>query len=202
MLKALVTIVVIIVSGIIIGTSASHFVKNDNDKQVLSTQSKQSEEELAKVTQAPLPGVPKHVRIPKINVDASVESVANDSEGRMDTPSNDDNTAWYNPGFRPGMNGNAVLAGHYDRKDGSAAVFWDLNKLEAGDEIVVTDDKGKEWTFEVTDSKKYPNKDFPIAEVFGNASTPMLNLITCDGDWNKESGYSDRHVIYSKLVEK
>ncbi len=202
MLKVLVTIVVIIVSGIIIGTSASHFVKNDNDKQVLSTQSQQTEEELAKKPEAPLPGLPKKVRIPSINVDAEIESVANDSQGRMDTPSNDENTAWYNPGFRPGMNGNAVLAGHYDKKDGTAAVFWDLAKLKVGDEIIVTDDKGKDWTFEVTDSEKYPNKEFPIEKVFGNASAPMLNLITCDGDWNKENGYSDRHVIYSKLVEK
>lgn len=195
MVKTLITIVVVIVAGIIIGTSASNLTKTDNDKQVLSTQSEQTTQETK-----PLPGIPMKVTIPSINVDTEIESVANDAKGRMDVPKDDMNTAWYNPGYRPGMNGSAVLAGHFDKKDGSPAVFWDLDKLQNGDEIIITDDKGKKWTFAVTDSKVYPNKDFPIKTVFGPADEPMLNLITCDGEWTQGTGYSDRHVIYSKLV--
>lgn len=195
MVKTLVTIVIVIVAGIIIGTSASSFVKTDNHKQVLSTQSEQTTQKTV-----PLPGVPVRLQIPSISVDAEIESVANDEKGRMDVPKDDMNTAWYNPGYRPGMNGNAVLAGHYDKKDGSAAVFWNLAKLNDGDEIIITDDKGKDWKFLVTKSVKYPNKEFPIKTVFGPASEPMLNLITCDGTWTQGTGYSDRHVVYSKLV--
>jgi sortase A len=196
MFKVLITIVVVIVAGIVIGTSASGFVNRDNDKQVLSTQTQnqQTEDEVS------LPGIPVRVSIPSINVDAEIESVGNDEKGRMDVPEKDENTAWYNPGFRPGMNGNAVLAGHFDKKDGSPAVFWDLEKLGEGDEIIVTDDKGKEWKFAVTKSQKHANKDFPLATVFGNADAPMLNLITCDGEWSAENGYADRYVVYSKLV--
>lgn len=197
MFKALITIVIIIISGIIIGTSASSFVNKDNtDKQVLSTQSEESQP----AEEKPMPGVPVRVSIPAINVDAEIESVANDDQGRMDVPKDDDNTAWYNPGFRPGQSGNAVLAGHLDRKGGAPAVFWDLDQLKEGDEIIVTDDKNQEWTFAVTKGEKYPNKDFPLKEVFGNSEEPMLNLITCDGSWSAGSGYDDRFVVYSKLV--
>jgi sortase A len=197
MFKVLITIVVVIVAGIVIGTSASGFVNKDSDKQVLSTQSQQSE-----ATVAPLPGIPVRVSIPAINVDAEIESVGNDEKGRMAVPEKDENTAWYNPGFRPGMDGNAVLAGHFDKKDGSPAVFWDLEKLSEGDEIIVTDDKGQEWKFAVTKSQKHANKDFPLSTVFGNAEEPMLNLITCDGEWTEEKGYADRYVVYSKLVSE
>lgn len=198
MIKALITIVVIIVAGIVIGTSASSFVNKDSDKQVLSTQSEQTEQPTA----APLPGVPVKVTIPSIGVETEIESVAMDSKGRMDVPKNADNTAWFNPGYRPGQNGNAVLAGHFDKEDGSPAVFWDIKKLKKGDEIVVTDEKGDEKTFAVTGIEQYPYDAFPIKEVFGEASTSMLNLITCQGEWDEQSkNYSDRMVVYSQLVE-
>jgi sortase A len=197
MIKTLVTIVIVIVAGIIIGTTASNIANTDNGKQVLSTQSEQTTQD-----EKPLPGVPVRVKIPSINVDAEIESVANDSQGRMDVPKDDMNTAWYNPGYRPGMNGSAVLAGHFDKKDGSPAVFWDLEKLKEGDQIIVTDDKGKDWTFEVLDAQKHTNKDFPIEKVFGSASEPLLNLITCDGEWTAGSGYQDRYVVYSRLVNE
>lgn len=200
MLKALVTIIIVIISGVIVGTTASAIVKPDDSSQVLSTQSNTENSEQKEQEEVVQPGVPVTVKIPAINVDASIESVGEDATGRMDVPKNDDNTAWFEPGYRPGMKGGAVLAGHFDRKDGSPAVFWDLEKLQEGDEIIVTDDKGEERTFAVTQIAKYPDKSFPIEDVFGSSSDAMLNLITCDGNWTKEGGYEDRIVVYSKLV--
>lgn len=199
MAKALLTLVIIVIAGVVIGTTAQKIVghDNDNDKQVLSSQTKEDVPQ----KQVEMPGIPKTVRIPALDVEAQIESVGNDSEGRMAVPAEDMNTSWYNPGFRPGQDGNAVLAGHFDKKDGSPAVFWDLKKLQAGDKIYVTDEKGKEREFEVTKTEVYPNKDFPIQQVFGGATDPMLNLITCYGTWNNGSGYEDRYVVYSKLVE-
>jgi LPXTG-site transpeptidase (sortase) family protein len=145
---------------------------------------------------------PVKISIPKINVNAPVESVGLDAENRMDVPKNSDNGGWYNLGYKPGQKGNAVIAGHYDKKDGSAAVFWDIGKLVAGDQILVTDENGKVLTFEVTRNEKFPYDNFPLQEVFGEASEPMLNLITCEGTWNSTTGmYSHRSVIFSHLVQ-
>jgi LPXTG-site transpeptidase (sortase) family protein len=145
---------------------------------------------------------PQTIRIPKINVNASIESVGLDSQKRMDVPKNSSDVAWYDLGYKPGQKGNAVIAGHYDRKDGSPAVFWDLAKLAPGDKIYVTDVTGKEQTFEVTGNQKFPYDNFPLKEVFGDSSDAMLNLITCQGTWNSTTGmYSHRSVIFSKLVQ-
>lgn len=147
------------------------------------------------------PSAPVKVRIPTINVDTQVERVGVDSEGRMDVPKDAGNTSWFGPGFKPGTKGNAVLAGHYDREDGSPAVFWDLSKLEKGDEIVVEDERGQEFVFLVTNIQDFPYDDFPIEEVFGAYGVPRLNLITCRGEWNENTeNYSHRTVVFSELT--
>lgn len=183
--------------GVSFGLNSSKAVQK-NDKQVLATQVDPTVHQ----TTTSRPGIPRTIKIPTINVDAPVESVGMDSEGAMDVPSKSENTAWFDMGYRPGQVGNAVIDGHYDKSDGKPAVFWNIGKLQSGDKIILTDDAGKELTFAVTKIAKYPYDTFPIKEVFGDASTPMLNLITCHGQWNKDSkNYSERLVVYSQLLK-
>jgi sortase A len=146
--------------------------------------------------------IPTRISIPKINVDTAVESVGMDDKGRMDVPKEADNTAWFKPGYKPGQVGQAVIDGHYDKASGDPAVFYNINKLTKGDEIIVTGENGKKLTFSVVKLAEYPDEDFPIKDVFGPSSKPMLNLITCQGKWNEEShNYSHRGVIYAELVK-
>lgn len=144
--------------------------------------------------------MPVRVRIPSIEVDTIIESVGVDSEGRMDVPKDAGHTSWFSPGFKPGEKGNAVLAGHFDREDGSPAVFWDLSKLQNGDEIIVEDERGEEFKFAVINIQNYPYDDFPMEEVFGANDKARLNLITCRGEWNTvTNNYSHRTVVFSEL---
>jgi sortase (surface protein transpeptidase) len=153
-------------------------------------------------TKNPL-GKPVSVAIPKLHINTTVEHVGNDANGNMDVPKNDDNVAWYQPGFIPGQIGSAVLAGHYDQKDGGPAVFYDLNKLEKGDEIIVSDEEGKKLTFLVTGKNTYPHDAFPIQDIFGAAEKQYLNLITCGGNWDKAKKiYADRVVVRSELQKE
>lgn len=147
--------------------------------------------------------VPVKLTIPKLGVIASVESVGMDKKGRMDVPKNADNVAWYNLGYKPGDKGSAVMAGHFDKVTGAPAVFYNIEKLEVGDKIIATDVKGKEITFAVTQINKYPYDSFPLQEVFGTSTKRMLNLITCEGQWNsKTKNYSHRTVVYAEMIEK
>ncbi|HZE87667.1 MAG TPA: class F sortase [Methylomirabilota bacterium] len=140
--------------------------------------------------------------IPKINVSASIESVGMDSQGRMDIPKNADDAAWYNLGVKPGEKGNAVIDGHYDKASGAPAVFYNLTKLHAGDMIIIRDRQSKQYTFAVVRIQNYPYDNFPLQEVFGQSTQPMLNLITCEGTWNKTTkNYSHRTVVFAKLVQ-
>ncbi|MBX3052244.1 MAG: class F sortase [Caldilineaceae bacterium] len=146
--------------------------------------------------------VPVRLRIPAIGVDATIEPVGQDRNGRMDTPSLVEDVAWYAPGLAPGEIGNAVLAGHLDRIGGAPAVFWKLGKLMAGDDIFVTDSAGGEHHFRVTAQEAYPYEDAPLDEIFGFGIRSRLNLITCRGRWDRSGQtYTQRLVVFSELVE-
>lgn len=146
--------------------------------------------------------IPSRVKISAINVDADVESVGLDSQNRMDVPKEDMNVAWYNLGFKPGEKGSAVLAGHYDARTGGPAVFYDLAKLRPGDTIQVTYADNEVFTFTVTDSELYDFDKVPLEDIFNSTDKARLNLITCDGVFNKSSAnYSKRLVVYTELSE-
>ncbi len=150
----------------------------------------------------PLPpraGTPVRVRIPVIGVDAAVEQVATTPDGAMDVPKDFANTAWYTPNPRPGELGNAVIAGHVDSASGTA-VFWDLRKLHAGDEIRVVGDDNVERRFVVRGWETYAYNSFPLDRVFGTTSDAHLNLITCDQNSGFNSNtkeYAGNLVVYA-----
>ncbi len=149
------------------------------------------------------PAEPVMIKIPLLNVEAHVEHVGKDSQGRMDVPRDYLNTAWYGLGSMPGEIGNAVIAGHLDTPTGDPSVFFNIDTLSIGDEIISIDKKGQEFVFHVTDVVTYDVDAFPIKTVFGDYTKARLNLITCSGvfDSNSENGYSERVVVFSEFVE-
>jgi len=150
-------------------------------------------------TQEEAIAIPLRLEIPAINVNAPIESVGQDSEGRMDVPSIWFATGWYNLGYRPGHKGSAVISGHYDRADGGKAVFYNLDNLSIGDEIHVYDKDEKKRTFYVTAKESYPWNQVPLEEIFNTTGKATLNLITCEGVWDSRTrNYQERLVIYSE----
>jgi LPXTG-site transpeptidase (sortase) family protein len=145
--------------------------------------------------------IPVKIKIPAINVDTFVERVGLTKDGLMDVPKNIWNTGWFgNGGYRPGDPGNAVIAGHLDAP-GTKAVFWDLDKLKAGDKVILTDQAGKQLTFEVVDKQVYPYNDAPLQQIFGPSPQAQLNLITCGGTFDRASqNYNTRLVVYTRLI--
>lgn len=143
-------------------------------------------------------GRPVRLKIPGINVDATVEYVGLTSDGTMNIPKSQDDVAWFMLGPRPGEKGSAVIAGHYGWKDGKASVFDNLYKLRKDDKLYVEDDKGAIISFVVRESRRYdPKAD--ASDVFdSNDGKPHLNLITCEGVWDKVSqSYSERLVVFT-----
>jgi len=203
-LKVLLLFIFVAVVGIGAGVKGVHFLKPPADKQQVlpASDMRKAPTPVKTTTQQVAVDYPYNLSIPKINVTAHVESVGMDNKGAMGVPNNADNVAWYNLGYKVGEKGSAVMAGHLDKVDGSPAVFWDLTKLVAGDKMIVTDIQGKEFTYKVVRIEKYPYASFPIKEVFGPSDKSMLNLITCEGTFDKKaSNYSHRTVVYSELVQ-
>ncbi|MDN7247014.1 class F sortase [Planococcus shenhongbingii] len=155
------------------------------------------------VIQPKSPGVvPIAIEIPAIDVKADVVHVGKAKDGSMAVPEDIETVGWYNHGAKPGDSGNAVMAGHVDGLSGPA-IFYNLNKLEKGDQIHVADADGNQLTFVVTKKKIYMPDEAPLMKIFGDHKKAKLNLITCTGSFNRKIGhYEERLVVYTELVEQ
>jgi hypothetical protein len=158
------------------------------------------------------PNQPNRIRIARLGVDSPIMPVGEDHYGAMAAPgaghpASDPiwNTAfWWERGAAPGQPGNAVLAGHVDRSDGSHAIFWNLRQMQPGDHISITNQAGQTFTFRVTSIESFDNPDGGptdpvIQRVFGPAPTANLNLISCYGAW-VGTEFNRRLVVFSTLI--
>lgn len=147
---------------------------------------------------------PERIKIPSINVDAPVDQMGLAPNGDMESPTGASNTGWYKLGPHPGDKGTAVIAGHYGPwKDGSASVFDNLNKLAAGDQILVQDANGTTATFAVRESKMLGKNDDATAVFKTTDDKSHLNLITCQGTWSEDQKtYSDRLVVFADKIDE
>ncbi|MDG4758334.1 class F sortase [Micromonospora sp. WMMD710] len=151
--------------------------------------------DLAPLTRA----APVRVQIPAIGVRAEIVPVGADAAGVLEVPPLDRPTlaGWYRHGVSPGETGNAVLVGHVDSPSGPA-VFFDLGRLRAGQEIQVTRTDARITTFTVDDVRAYPKDRFPTALVYGPADAAGLRLITCGGRFDHATGnYVDNVVVFA-----
>jgi LPXTG-site transpeptidase (sortase) family protein len=151
------------------------------------------------------PLIPVRIVIPKIAVDTTVEHVGIGSNGHMKVPSSYATTAWYEPGFKPGDLGHAVIAGHLDNGLGLKAVFAHLKDLEVGDRIYLYDSvqaDSSPLVFQVVKKESYPDEAAPLSDIYGSSTGKYLNLITCSGNWiQARKSYDERLVVTARLVE-
>lgn len=153
---------------------------------------------VSKVQNQSGPGLPVRLKIPKIKVDAKFETVGLTAQGAVDVPKNFTNVAWYNLSPIPGERGSAIITGHYGRKGGKSSAFDNLHKLRVGDKLYVEDEKGNSISFIVREIRRY-NQNSSALAVFNQKDEGVhLNLITCEGTWNKDlKSYSNRLVIFT-----
>ena len=142
---------------------------------------------------------PKLLEIPKLEISAKIQYVGLNSENEMDIPSNNSDVAWFSLGAVPGKKGSAVIAGHLDGMSGKPAIFWNLHKLEIGNDIYIIDNSGDKKCFQVVSIEKYETGSAPMEKIFGLNDGVYLNLITCGGRWNKtKNNYSERLVVFAE----
>lgn len=155
-------------------------------------------------TPLPTPALtPVTIIIPKLKIQAAVESVGLTLNDNMDVPKNASHAAWYQHGPSPAQEGNAVISAHFDTPSGRPALFHNLRKLVAGDEVEIVSINGVRSTFLVNYVDKIPHDIFPSDFVFKSKPGKNLNLITCSGIWDaKNETYVDRVVVYTTLKEE
>lgn len=147
---------------------------------------------------------PSRLLVPKVGIDSHVQHIGINSKGLMAVPSNYTDTGWYKLGTAPGEQGSAVIAGHQDNGLGTPAVFYELEKLEIGDDVYVVDKNGDRLHFKVRKMETVPYnlQGEKLETIFTDSSGKYLNLITCAGTWIPEAKTNDlRLIVYTELVE-
>jgi sortase (surface protein transpeptidase) len=147
-----------------------------------------------------VPARPPRIEIPAIDVRAHAIPLATDAESRLEVPTNWSEVGWWDGGPTPGRRGAAVVVGHVDSKTGPA-VFHRLRELRPGDEIRFVARDRSVARFVVERTASHPKKSFPTRDVYGDTTSPALRLVTCDGDFDWESGhYRSNLIVFARAA--
>ena len=138
--------------------------------------------------------------IPSVGVDAPIVRLGIREFANGDVTW-DTSTITSEVGFLDGMTwfgqpGNTVLGGHSELEGRVPAVFYDLDKVAVGDEVVVTHADGA-LRYVVTRAFEVNRRDLSILYPTNHE---QLTIITCDTDSFTGSGYARRTVVIAERV--
>lgn len=144
--------------------------------------------------------VPVALSIPAIGVSVPVSELGLNPDGTVQVPTNFQEPGWYEFGPSPGQLGSSVILGHVDSYQGPA-VFFQLRTLKPGDDVEVTLADGTVAHFVVRQVAMYLKASFPTLSVYGSHGYSALQLVTCGGVFDSQTGhYLSNVVVYSSLV--
>jgi Sortase domain len=142
------------------------------------------------------PTGPMVITIPRIGVKAGIVGVGLQADGAMQVP-DPDRVGWYKRGPRPGAPGPAVLVGHVYYRP-RPAVFYRLEELRRGDQILIGQRHGPTMRFTVVRLERVPKTALPVGRIWTKSSEPQLRLITCGGNVDRATGhYRDNVIVFA-----
>lgn len=148
--------------------------------------------------QAPNPAV---IRIPRLEVEASIIPLGLQDDGSIEVPEDPDQAGWWLGGPEPGETGPAVILGHVDSQEEGPAVFFYLQYLDPGDEIHIDRVDGSTITYVVEATERHNKDEFPTDAVYGPTEQPTLRLVTCGGDFDfGVRTYEDNVIVFASLA--
>jgi sortase (surface protein transpeptidase) len=147
------------------------------------------------------PSDPVRLRAPAIGVNAPMTELTLDETGALRPPPADMPAfaGWYGAGTTPGSQGTAITTGHVDTQQGPG-VFYRLGALAKGDTIEITRADRQTAVFTVDAVEVYDKEAFPDEKVYGSSPRPELRVITCGGEYAKETGYQGNVVVFATLT--
>lgn len=146
------------------------------------------------------PSAPIRVRVPAVGIDAPLVELGLGVDGAVEAPVRAADAGWYTGASQPGQLGPAIIAAHVDSAT-TAAAFYDLRRIQAGDEVVVDRVDGSSIVFVVTSLEQHPKPDVPVEALYGPVPGVELRLITCSGDFDRSIGhYEDNLVVRAVLA--
>lgn len=144
---------------------------------------------------------PARIRIPALDVDASMIGLGLTSVGQIEVPADPAQAGWWRDGPEPGEAGPSVILGHVDSYRGPG-VFYGLNLLRHGDEIMIDRVDGSTVVYAVSRANLYDKNSFPRDQVY-EVDTPdtLLRLVTCGGSFDGDDrSYESNYVVFATHV--
>ncbi|WP_219419634.1 class F sortase [Pseudonocardia nigra] len=140
--------------------------------------------------------MPAVLSLPEQDVTARVRPSATAPNGELAVPTDPSLLGWWVGGARPGeAAGTTVLAGHVDSAEAGLGAFAALRDVEGGDRVEIAAADGTVRAFVVTDVTRYGKAQLP-RELFTRDGPPLLALITCTGEFDRDRGsYTDNLVV-------
>jgi sortase A len=98
-------------------------------------------------------------------------------------------------GFPWQQGSNVYIAGHRLGFPGTKSylVFWDLNKLENGDEVILTDANGTRYIYQVFKKQVVGPTDYHVTQPVAGRSVVTLQTCTLPD-------YADRLIVQAELT--
>ncbi len=143
--------------------------------------------------------IPTTLGIPAIGVNVSVSQLGLNPDRTVEVPTDFQVPGWFRLGPSPGQVGSAVILGHVD-SDHGPAVFFNLRFLAVGDTVEVTLADGAVARFAVTSVAMYPKDRFPAQQVYGSHGYPGLQLVTCGGTFDSQTGHYLSNIVVSTTL--
>ncbi len=146
-------------------------------------------------------GPPINVSLPSQHASGSVVPIGVDDNEALAIPKDVRTAGWYQFGPKPGQPGSAVLAGHVDDHLQGVGLFAVIGDLDIGDEVVITDAGHVQRTFRVIAREEWHKTQVPMARLFARTGPPRLVLLTCGGDFDRDTlSYVDNIAVTAELI--
>jgi len=142
---------------------------------------------------------PVRLRIPTLGMSIPVGTLGLNPDGTVQVPSGTTQPGWFDGGPTPGQMGSAVLLGHVDSYRGPG-VFFQLRTLAVGDQVDVDLADGDTAQFTVDSVEQFSKQAFPDQRVYGSHGSSALQLVTCGGVFDHQTGsYLSNVVVFTSL---
>lgn len=143
---------------------------------------------------------PLTLTIPALGIKTAVGTLGLQADHQVMVPTSSHVVDWYIDGPTPGQIGSAVILGHVDSYKGPGTFFY-LKDLKSGNAIAVKLADGDVVHFVVVRVVQYSKVAFPDQMVFGSHGFQSLELVTCGGTFDHETGhYESNIVVFSRFV--
>jgi hypothetical protein len=165
------------------------------------------------------------LRVPRLGINAPIEELAINNQGELDTPKVENtNVGWYFIYDKPGRlnpdnrgwidwGGKTQVSGFYGNSVFSAHVYYHsipapfqkLAQSTAGDEVIITMEDGREYTYTVISNTRYHRNTIDMGKIIWPAdkaeTEEWITLITCGGELDSTGQeYLSRDVVIARRL--